>query len=501
MSLRLRLVIAFSILSVVPLVAVTWQSYSSSTQALEEAAEQEGRALVRELGRRIRQAANGTPEGVEEPRVGFVDQASETPEQLDEEGDPPDLLAAIFEARPTRRGDVVFAVEPDGYVYARTNEERLQVEAFGNLVRDLSPGTMWLSDWIVVTTDDPAGSGLQLGIARPVREALKELQAAAVRSAGVGLLFISAAVLCVMPLSDRLTRDLSRLRHGAQRIAGGDYRARVQVSRRDEFGQLAATFNQMAEDVERHQRTAIERERIRRELELGRQIQRDMLPGAPWQRESIQIAGLMVPALEVGGDFFNYFELPGGQLALMVGDVSGKGVGAALHMAHLQASLRTRLALGQDLADLVVELDRNATYSSPVSMYATLFVGVFDPRTRLLRYVNAGHNPPVVRRSDGRLDRLVSSGLPVGLLAGNPYAERRVTLDRGSLILFYTDGCVDVENGAGVPFGTDALEQALRQSSVESADGVLRELHTAIQCFRGQRDPLDDVTMMVASIA
>ena len=114
----------------------------------------------------------------------------------------------------------------------------------------------------------------------------------------------------------------------------------------------------MAADVEKHQRSAVEQERIRRELELGRQIQHDMLPHTPLRLGLTEVKGVSVPAREVGGDFFNYFQLQDGTIALLVGDVSGKGVGAALLMANIQAALRTRLSLGQDLASLAQELDR-----------------------------------------------------------------------------------------------------------------------------------------------
>src|SRR6185295_10690333 len=131
---------------------------------------------------------------------------------------------------------------------------------------------------------------------------------------------------------------------------------------------------------------------------------------------------------EVGGDFFNYFQVADGKIALLVGDVSGKGVGAALLMANIQASLRTRLALGQDLASLARELDTDVGANTPGPIYATLFVGLLDPVTRVLQYVNAGHNPQFILRLKGGLERMESTGLPVGLLVGHEYTERRAML-------------------------------------------------------------------------
>ena len=164
-----------------------------------------------------------------------------------------------------------------------------------------------LPDWIVATTKDPTGSGLTFGIARPVGEALVELRTTSARNAALGLGFISLALIVIVPLSAGLTRNLDSLSEGVHRIAEGDYCARVPVRSKDEIGQLAVAFNQMAADVEQHQQSAVSQERIRRELELGRQIQRDMLPQGPMMLGLTEIKGVSVPAREVGGDFFNYF--------------------------------------------------------------------------------------------------------------------------------------------------------------------------------------------------
>ena len=309
---------------------------------------------------------------------------------------------------------------------------------------------------------------------------------------------IGLALIGIVPLSSRLTRNLSKLNDGVHRIADGDYSARVQVGSNDEIGRLARAFNQMAEDVERHQHVVVEQERIRRELEFGRQIQHDMLPRGPLRLGLMEIQGVSVPAREVGGDFFNYFALSDGDLALLVGDVSGKGVGAALLMANIQASLRTRLALGQDLAAIAREIDIDIEGNTPGPVYATLFVGMLNPATRVLRYVNAGHNQQYVLRRDGSLEQMSSSGLPVGLLAGHGYAEARVQLEAGDLLFFYTDGCVESENEQGEMFGAERLEKLLETSA--GAEDLLARVEAAVKAFRGTAEPFDDATMMVVKV-
>jgi serine phosphatase RsbU (regulator of sigma subunit) len=415
--------------------------------------------------------------------------------------DLPNLLDTVFSTTHRDRGEVPFAVAKDGQIYTPTEGDRLKVEALGDIARpDSATGTATLRDWVVVTTSDPTGSGLKLGIARPVGDSMDNLRRAAARNAGLGLLFIGIALAGIVPLSGRLTRNLSTLTDGVSRIAHGDYRARVNVTSRDEIGQLATAFNRMAADVEQHQRAAVEQERIKRELELGRQIQHDMLPHAPLKLGLTEIKGISVPAREVGGDFFNYFQLPNSAIALIVGDVSGKGVGAALLMANIQASLRTRLALGQDLSAVAEEIDRDIENNSPGPVYATLFIATLDPVTRRLRYVNAGHHPQFILRGRGGLEQMSSTGLPVGLFAGKGHRQVEVQLAEGDLIFFYTDGLVEAHNENGDLYGTERLEALLTGASAATADAVLQQVERAVERFRGSRELFDDVTFMAVRV-
>ncbi len=414
------------------------------------------------------------------------------------------VLATVFSPTRRERGEVPFAVGPDGKVYTANAADQKTVEDLGPIARPDGPlGKTVLSDWVVFMTADPSGSGLRFGIARPVGDSLGDLRRTAGRNAGLGLLLIGIAIVGVVPLSGRLTKDLTDLTEGVDRIAHGDYRARVPVRSRDEVGELASAFNKMAEDVERHQLAVGEQERLRRELELGRQIQSDMLPSAPMSFGLTEVQGVSIPAREVGGDFFNYFALENGHVALLVGDVSGKGVGAALLMANIQASLRTRLAMGQNLSAIAEALDREMAATAGSRLYVTLFLGIFDPATRRLQYVNAGHNPQFVLRPGQALEKMHATGIPIGLLAGRGYSHREVALSSGDLLFFYTDGCVESENEADEMFGTDRLEALLvsiGSSGPSTPDRVLQQVEEAVTSFRGTREPGDDATMMAVRI-
>ncbi|HET7696205.1 MAG TPA: SpoIIE family protein phosphatase [Vicinamibacterales bacterium] len=439
-------------------------------------------------------ALTGTQLNVRVERDGQILQ------QVNAEINLPNLLATVFANTRRDSGEIPFAVGRDGQLYAPTDADRARLGTLDVAGVDDTPGTKRVGDWVVVTMPDRSGAGLRFGIARPVGNLLSDLRRTTARNAGFGLLFIAVALVGMVPLSGRLTKNLTTLTDGVGRIAHGDYSARVPVKSGDEIGRLAAAFNQMAADVEQHQRSAVEQERIRRELELGRRIQSEMLPHAPLQLGLTEVKGVSVPAREVGGDFFNYFVLDSGLIALLVGDVSGKGVGAALLMANIQASLRTRFALGQELSAIADAIDDDIEANSPGPVYSTLFMAILDPATRRMRYVNAGHHPQFVLRTDGRLEKMSSTGLPVGLLAGHGYKEIEVQLGAGDLLFFYTDGCVEMENDRGEMFGSERLEALVAASSVSSADEVLATVELAIAKFRGGRDLFDDATMMAVRV-
>jgi len=410
------------------------------------------------------------------------------------------LEAVLLRARRDQR-EVPFAVGPDGRVFAAGRADRDVLASLGVGGLRGQPGATRAGrdgNWLVVTRRDE--SGITFGIARPLGDSLAALRRTAARNLAAGVFVILLAAVGIVPLSRRLTRDLGALTEGAERIASGDLRTRVPVRSHDEVGTLAAAFNRMAESVEAHQKLVVEQERLHRELELCRRIQVEMLPREALRLGFAEVKGVSIPAREVGGDFFNYFALPGGEVAVLVGDVSGKGVGAALLMANVQATLRARLPLEPDLASLVDAIDRDVDERTPGGVYVTLFVGIFDPATRRLRYVNAGHHPQFVLRASGGLERLPSAGLPVGLYAGHGYAEREIHLDEGDLLFFYTDGLVETENERGEMFGAERLEDILLAEHEGEIDAVLERVEGRVRAFRGGAEPFDDATMMALKV-
>ncbi len=414
------------------------------------------------------------------------------------------MIETVLSLARRERGEVPFVLDIDDEIHAMGAEDAKLVEGFGLDRRQLAslPGqtSRTVRDWVVVTRHDE--SGIVFGIARPLAASLRDMRRSALSNLGIGLLLIVASFAVILPLAGSLTRHITTLTDGVQRLARGERGTRVPVTSRDEVGELTHAFNQMAGELEAHEKVVVERERLRRELELCRQIQVDMLPREPLRMGLAEVTGVSIPAREVGGDFFNYFGLPGGSIALLVGDVSGKGVGAALLMANVQATLRARLPLELDLPALVDALDRDVAENTPSEVYLTLFIAILDPVRGLLRYVNAGHNPQYLLHAKGdAMEAMGATGLPVGMLAGHGYEQRTTRVHPGDLLFLYTDGATEAEDASGDMFGHDRLQQALAAApAAAGAAEVLASVETVIREFRGAIEPFDDATMMAVRV-
>jgi sigma-B regulation protein RsbU (phosphoserine phosphatase) len=156
--------------------------------------------------------------------------------------------------------------------------------------------------------------------------------------------------------------------------------------------------------------------------------------------------------------------------------------------------------MGQDLAAIADALDVDIDANTPGSVYATIFMAILDVASHQLRYVNAGHNPQYLLRRSGGLEEMPSTGLPIGMLSGRGYRERTASVAQGDLLFFYTDGCVEAENESGEMFGPERLEAVLHSATAPGAGDALTLVETAVNEFRGTREPFDDATMMVVMV-
>jgi sigma-B regulation protein RsbU (phosphoserine phosphatase) len=506
--LRTQLAVAFLLLAVLPPAAMTLYSYASSQDAYRQAVAAEARRLAGEMSSRLGQAVAEVSSRIGRMRERSRTAVSSAFEKARLEAlaaaEPAELrplLAAILSGAGREEGSLPFALDTDGKLQvAEAADEAtlasLGLRAAGDAVESGAAGR---GDWVVVSQMD-AASGITVGVARPVASALRQFRATALRNLAYGLALVVLALLGILPLSRRLTRHLDALTAAAERLGGGERAVQVNVPRGAELGRLATAFNRMSHDLAEHQARLLAEERLRKELEISRRIQEELLPREPARLPFVEVAGTWVPAREVGGDFFNYFPLPGDEAAVLVGDVSGKGVPAAILMANLQATLRARMSLERDLARLAEAIDVELGAPDAAEAYVTLFVAILDGRDGWLRYVNAGHGTQLLLRRTGAIERLESTGRPPGLLPGGGYQECRLPVGPGDSLLLFTDGLLDAESEAGEPFGMERLERIVAGGDGAAMD-LLARVGQALTSHLGRAEAADDATIVALHVS
>ncbi len=238
---------------------------------------------------------------------------------------------------------------------------------------------------------------------------------------------------------------------------------------------------------------------VLRELEIARTVQERLFPQDPPPLPHLDYAATCRPAKTVGGDYYDFIAMPAGGLFFTLGDVSGKGIAAAVLMASIQASIRSQiLTPPESFAELMDRFNRAVYSFSMQQKYSTLFCGMLDAQTRRLRYANAGQASPMLfRASTGAIERLTKGGPPVGLLTFSMYDDGETTLEPGDTLLCYSDGISEAQNEAGEMWEEEEVEQILKNSAGLSAAQLIEKVIAAADAFAGAAEQADDMTVVV----
>lgn len=244
----------------------------------------------------------------------------------------------------------------------------------------------------------------------------------------------------------------------------------------------------------------LEKRRMEEELQVARKVQERFLPKELPVTPGLSIAAKSVFCLEVAGDYYDVIAHPDGRTALAIGDVSGKGAGAAMIMANLQASLRALCGMGLNLDALMLRANELIHQNTDPDQFITLFVGVYDPRDRIMRYVNAGHNFPILVRANGRDQMLDEGGLILGPFPDAQFIQGHVHLAPGDSLLLYTDGVSEAMNDAGDELGEELVRDVVRAHSDEAPEQIIEQIMTLVDLHQGDRSPEDDQTLVAVRV-
>jgi len=318
--------------------------------------------------------------------------------------------------------------------------------------------------------------------------------------AGVLTLGIALALVFM----SMLLRPIGALRAGLERIGRGDLSTPIRMSDHTELGMLVTTVNEMSAQLVVAQREAVERERLKREVEIAREIQTRLLPAGPHAVGDFVVGGWQRAAAEVGGDYYDLLTLPDGRVGLAIADVAGKGLGGCLVMSMLSAALRGAHARFESPAALLVSLEEHLATTLRRGEFITMFYGVLDPASGRMVWASAGHTPPLVYRAGtGEVEALASRGIPLGALPGGrlrlSLADRTVDLGPGDLVVLFTDGFHEAFDPSGnEQFGIDRMREVIAEHAARGGEAVVEALHQAVEQWSGLELPADDETLLVA---
>lgn len=323
----------------------------------------------------------------------------------------------------------------------------------------------------------------------------------------VAAAMLTAIVLAGYYISRRITGPILALQEGAMKIGSGDLDCKLDIRTGDEVQDLALTVNKMTSDLKEYIRnlkeTTAAKQRIESDLKVATEIQASMLPRKfpPFpERSDIDIFAAMEPAKEVGGDMYDFFFIDPDRLFICVGDVSGKGVPAAIFMATAKTLMKGLALQGLSPDEILLEANNYLAEENDACMFITVFCGVIDTRTGAVVCCNAGHNPTILRGASGKLEFLkLPKGLPLGTFPVDKgvYIAQTVKLSRGDSMFLYTDGVTEAMNPSGGLFGEEALLSVLAGMSAESSPrAMIDAVRLDVKRHAAGEQQSDDITML-----
>jgi sigma-B regulation protein RsbU (phosphoserine phosphatase) len=314
-------------------------------------------------------------------------------------------------------------------------------------------------------------------------------------------------------LSNTITKSVADLYHATTELDRGHFGHRIQVRRRDQLAALSTSFNSMAASLERLLAEQREKDRLQNELAIAQEVQNNLFPRGDLRLPSLELHGVCQPARSVSGDYYDFLLVGAGELCLALGDISGKGISAALLMASLHSAVRAYRFAGEELGaerafgvdasplsspgKMLGLLNRHLYRSTQPEKYATLFLAYYAGDSRKLTYSNGGQLPPLVLCADGSTKRLDCGGTVVGLIDGMIYDQATVSLDPGDILVAYSDGVTEPENEYG-EFGEERLLAVIRRNRHLPLAAISAHALKELRAWIGDQEQPDDITLVLA---
>ncbi|MBN1104437.1 MAG: SpoIIE family protein phosphatase [Deltaproteobacteria bacterium] len=349
-------------------------------------------------------------------------------------------------------------------------------------------------------------SGWSLAVLFPQDELMADITELSHTVVFIGLAGFLFILIVIVWIAGSITRPLRALSEAARHIATGDLEIELPVVKsKDEVGTLAESFRTMKTSLKQYiadlKETTAAKERIESELKIAHDIQMGILPKTfpPFpERREFDIYATLEPAKEVGGDLYDFFFLDEENLCFTIGDVSGKGVPAALFMAITRTLIKTKATQGLTPDKVLSRVNQDLALDNPSMMFVTLFLGILNTRTGEVEYGNAGHNPPYLIRDDGRLELVPGTGgTALGVLEDCVYRSRKISLRKGDTLFLFTDGVTEATDREENLFSDERLVKELALLRGRPLTDVITGIMTRVNAFAEGVPQADDITMLV----
>ena len=310
------------------------------------------------------------------------------------------------------------------------------------------------------------------------------------------LIFAALFVFIYILIKRVIINNLKKVNDTLGRITEGDLNVTVDVRSNAEFSSLSDDINSTVTTLKRYIAEAAAR--IDRELEYAKQIQLSALPTNFPDENDYEIYAQMIAAKEVGGDFYDYYAIDDRRIAVLVADVSGKGIPAAMFMMRAKTIIKDLAESGIPVNEIFIKANEKLCENNESGMFVTAWMGILDIETGVLQYANAGHNPPLLKRADGEFELLKSrAGFVLAGMEGMAYRAGELTLGRGDRLFLYTDGVSEATNAENELYGEERLTAFMNRSAELSARDILPALKKDIDEFVGEAPQFDDITMFI----
>lgn len=325
----------------------------------------------------------------------------------------------------------------------------------------------------------------------------------------LGAIFVvaeGAALAIGVVIARTITRSVRDLYVGTQQIRGGNFDYRIASQRRDQLGDLAKAFNHMSDSIVGLMGQVSEKERLEKEIEIAHEVQTQLFPQVIPKIENAQLAGQCLPARRVSGDYYDFIPYGSKRVDIVVGDISGKGISAALLMASLQSAIRTHILYqvtkhlaDESIAGAVFEINEHLYAHTAADKFATLVLARFHSDTRQLTYCSAGHNPPLLFSGD-EVGKLTVGGMAAGLFEGQEYEEETIQLKPADVLVFYTDGVVEATDPQDEPFEEERLITLVQENTFLTADDIEKLILDEVEAWAQGGEQHDDITVVVLKL-